>query len=51
VRSAAAGAVGAIRRQGVRLFFRRRWFRRPQVMSRSLAELAEGLTPASGVAT
>jgi HEAT repeat protein len=51
VRAAAAEAICTIMRQGVRLFFRRRWFRRTQVVSRSLSELAEGLTPGSGVTT
>jgi hypothetical protein len=51
VRIAAAKAVEAIMRQGVRLFFRRRWLRRTQVISHSLSELAEGLTTGSGVTT
>jgi hypothetical protein len=39
LRSAAARAQGALFRLGFRLFFRRRWLRRPMPIARTLGEL------------
>jgi HEAT repeat protein len=41
VRKAAARALGSLAGQSIRLFPRRRWFRRPRVISRTVTDLAE----------
>jgi HEAT repeat protein len=51
VRPAVKALTVLTHQQGIRLFFRRRWFRRPTVIARTLRELGEDWPPVPEAAT